>query len=294
MHPLLKDLDVFVAAASCKSFSKAAEQLDMYVSTLSRRIAALENAMGVSLFLRNTRNMELTESGRELLERSESILAEADSAWEAVVQSRNKTAGLVRISMCEDTYHGLLCGILSSFAREWPDIRLCIHFNEHPVDLLNDSYDIDFRVTPLQDSGLKARKFWTIDPGLYASPALLESYPTPETPQELANMPCIVLERVGRIWPLTHEREQQTVHIRPAYTFSSITLCREFALAGQGVLLMQKSMAARDEKNGRLVRLLPEWNGPGHDIYIVMASGQIPKRIRVFVDYMVEAVAELS
>ena len=77
--------------------------------------------------------MELTESGRELLERSESILAEADSAWEAVVQNMNKTAGLVRVSMCEDTYHGLLCGILSSFAREWPDIRLSIHFILHVI-----------------------------------------------------------------------------------------------------------------------------------------------------------------
>ena len=293
MRPLLRDLPLFAAVASCKSFSKAAEQLDMYVSTLSRRIAILEKEMGVPLFLRNTRTMELTESGKVLLERSEYILAEAESAWEAVVRNMTRPAGLVRVSMSEDTYHGLLRGLLSDFAKEWPEIRLCIHFNERHVDLLTEPYDVDLRETPFPDSELKARKIWTIDPGVYAAPTLLESYPVPEVPQDLLRMPCIALERIGTLWPLTRGEEKEVVHVRPAHSFTSIALCREFALAGRGVLLLQKSMAAQDEKNGALVRLLPEWSGPCHDIYVVMHGGQLPRRTRVFVDYLVEAVAAL-
>lgn len=293
MRPLLRDLDLFAAVALCKSFSKAAEQLDMYVSTLSRRIAVLEKEMGVSLFLRNTRNMELTESGKVLLERSEFILAEAESAWEAVVQNMTRPAGLVRVSMSEDAYHGLLRGVLSAFAGEWPDIRLSVHFNERPVDFLTEPYDIDLRESPLVESGLSARKLLTIDPGIYASPALLKRCPMPQTPQDILGMPSIVLERIGNIWPLSRGNERQTLHIRPAYSFSSITMCREFALAGRGVFLFRKDSAALDESGGRLVRLLPEWSGPVHKLYIVMPGGQLPRRISVFVDYLVKAVAEM-
>lgn len=288
MNPLFRDMPLFVEVARNKSFSRAAARLDMYTSTLSRRIAALEKEVGVPLFLRTTRNVELTTGGKLLLERCEFLLAEADYALESVVGNMTRPAGPVRVSLFEYSYHAVLKGVFTGFAAKWPDVQLSVTFNDRPVDLLSEPYDVDFRVGPLPDSTLVARRVLTVEPQIFASPALLERYPMPEKPEDLATMPCLVLNRIGSAWRLHRGREQVVCSVRPRHVFSSISLCQEFVLAGQGVALLRKHLAVEDVKAGRLVRLLPEWTGTRHELFMVRAPGQPPKRVQVFMDYMGE------
>ena len=293
MNPLLRDMPLFVEVARLKSFTLAAEKLDMYVSTLSRRIAALEKEMGVPLFLRNTRNVELTTGGNLLLERCEFILEETDNAWEAVVGNMTAPSGPVRVSMYEYTYHAMLKGVFSDFVTKWPGIQLSINFNERSVDLFTEPYDVDFRSGPLADSSLMARKILTIEPRLYASPTFLERYPAPLHPRDLTAAPCICLTRIGNVWTLHKGKERVDVALRPAYSFGSISLCYEFALAGHGVAMLRKHLAENDVQEGRLVRILPGWTGVLHDVFMVTAPGQTPRRIKVFVDYMMDFFARV-
>ena len=291
MSTLLRDMPLFVEVAKQKSFSKAAENLDMYVSTLSRRIAGLENDLGVPLFLRSTRTVELTESGKTLFERCEYILMETDNAREAVVGNMTGLAGPVRLSIPEYLYHALLHGVFSRFAAIWPDIRLSVNFNEDPVDLMTQPYDIDFRAGPLEDSTLKARKMLRIEPCMYASPKLFESYPLPEKPGDLRFVPCICFSRIGPVWAMEKGRRRVSVPVKVTHTFGSIFLCYEFALAGHGVAMVRKHLGAEDEKNGKLIRVLPEWSGPCHDMFLVTAGGQTPRRVKVFVDFLADHFA---
>jgi DNA-binding transcriptional LysR family regulator len=294
MNTLLRDMPIFVEVAKMKSFTKAAEALNLGISTLSRRISLLEKNLGAALFSRNTRNVELTASGKILLERCEFILAEAENACESINLNMREPVGELRISMYDDVYYGVLRGVLSQFASQWPGIGLKIDFSTRPVDLRTEPYDLVFRIGPLQDSTLMARKIFTIDPGIYASQKLLQAYALPGKPEDLSRMPCICLGRIGNIWELHNGKKTVSVAVRPAFTFSSISLCREFALDGHGVTMMRKLLAFPDKERGDLVRLLPEWSGAKHDLFALMNPGQTPKRVRVFVDYLINYFASVS
>jgi DNA-binding transcriptional LysR family regulator len=149
-----------------------------------------------------------------------------------------------------------------------------------------DPYDAAFLIEQSIAPPLVARRLFTIEPFLYASPELLKRCQIPVDPQDLHNLPCIALERLGKHWVLIREGRQVMLEIQPAYTFSSVELCREFALAGLGITMLRRQLAADDEKTGKLVRVLPEWMGLKHDLKLVTAPGQLPGRVRLFVEHM--------
>ena len=128
MEQFLKEMPLFVEVARHKSFTLAAEVLEMPVSTLSRRVAALEKKLGVPLLYRNSRNVELTESGKIFYERCDFIVSDAKAACEAVTQNMSKPSGWVRFSIPGDVYMSFFEDALSSFAKAWPDIHLGIYF----------------------------------------------------------------------------------------------------------------------------------------------------------------------
>lgn len=294
MHDFLRDIPLFVAIARLKSFTQAAEYLGVGISTLSRRISQLEQALGVPVLYRNTRKVELTEVGKALLERCEFILTETDSAWESIVHNMNKTSGQVRISMPEDCYHSLLKGALSAFASAWPEIQLRVDFSEQSVDLLSEPYDIFIRLGLVADTSCIVRKMFTVAPVLYAAQSIVDKYGAPEKPEDILSIPCISLVRTGNSWVFCKDAVQTTVLVSAAHTFSSILLCHEFALAGHGLTMLRKHIAAQDEQEGKLIHLLPDWCGMPHNLYIVTVKRQIPKRVRLLIDFLMEYCSKMQ
>jgi DNA-binding transcriptional LysR family regulator len=288
MYAFLNDMPLFAEVARQKSFSRAAEVLEIGSSTLSRRIKLLEKRMGMPLFYRTTRTVELTVTGATLLEHCEFILAETGNAYEAVVKNMQKPAGLIRVCTFADSYHNLFSGIFSSFVSQWPEIQMNISFVENQIDLFTAPYDVAFLIGPLMNSDLVARKIFTIVPSLYASPKLFERYPFPKVPDDLHVLPCIALERLSNTWVLTKGKKETSLTIRPRFTFSSTALCREFTLAGHGVALLRTDMSAPDEESGTLIHILPDWKGPVHDVYMVTGPGQLSRRMRLFIDYIMQ------
>lgn len=288
----LNDVPLLVEVARQKSFTKAAEVLGMGVSTLSRRIKLLEERMGVLLFYRDTRNVEPTDNGAYLLDRCGFVLDEVHNAYDSVMMNMQKPSGLIRICMFLDLYDDRpFKDALLDFAAMWPDIQIDLTFVEHPVDMRTDPYDVAFLIGPSIAPSMVVRKLLTIEPFLYASPRLLERYFMPEEPADLLGLPCIVLQRFGNHWPMHDGKRQVTVEVQPRYSFGSVELCREFALAGHGVALLRKEKAEPDEKAGRLVRLLPGWSGGFvHDVYLVTGSNQLPQRVRLFVDHVLSCL----
>ncbi|WP_338669815.1 LysR family transcriptional regulator [Pseudodesulfovibrio methanolicus] len=288
----LNDVPLLVEVARQKSFTKAAEVLGMGVSTLSRRIKLLEERMGVLLFYRDTRNVEPTDNGAYLLDRCGFALDEVHNAYDAVMMNMQKPSGLIRICMFLDLYDDRhFKDALLDFAATWPDIQIDLTIVEHPVDMRTDPYDVAFLIGPSIAPSLVARKLLTIEPFLYASPRLLERYPMPQEPGDLHGLPCIVLQRFGNRWPMHDGKRQVTVEVQPRYSFGSVEMCREFALAGHGVALLKKEKAEPDETAGRLVRVLPGWSGGFvHDVYLVTGSNQLPQRVRLFVDHVLPSL----
>jgi len=288
MNPLLPDIPLFVEVAKHKSFSKAAEALDLGVATVSRRIRLLENKLGHPLFVRDTHSVKITDAGGLLLEHCKYVLSTADNALESFSRNLHHPTGWVRVNMYADVYHDLLQGVLSAFLDAWPGIQLSVLFSEDAPGSLSESYDVLLRQGPLPDSSLVAKKLFTLRPAVYASPKLLKKYPVPATPQDLCNMPCIALSRFGRVWELRQGEKISVVYTSPKFTVSSALLVQEFVLGGHGVGLLREDVVASHEESGQLVRLLPQWKGPEHDLFIIVGGSQVPRRVQVFVDYMLK------
>ncbi len=287
MQDFFNDIPLLVEVARQKSFTKASEILGIGTSTLSRRIKKLEERMGAVLFYRDTRNVELTDNGQILLDRCEFILEETQRTYDAVVNNMKNPSGLIRICMFRDLYDRNMKKALLCFADNYPDIRIDLTCVEHPVDLRTEPYDAAFLIGPSIAPPLIARKLMRIEPFLFASPELFKRYPMPVTPEDLHHVPCIALERFGNRWPMFDGKRQVSIQIQPKYTFSSVEICRDFALAGHGLTLIRWQEADQYEKEGRLIKVLPEWSGGfEHDVHVVTGSPQLTQRLRLFLDHI--------
>lgn len=294
MNRLLRDMPLFVEVARKKSFTQAAETLDVPVSTLSRRIAQMEKTLGAPLLLRNSRNVELTDSGRILYERCDGILSDAFDAVEAALQNMQTATGKVRFSVPGDIFHNYLVDALCEFAHTWPEIQLHIHFSERWVDLINEPFDLELRLGDLPDSNLLARKLGTGRPFLYAAPALLERYPEPKEPADLAKIPCLNVSGQGHEWTLSKGKKKQTVAVKVAHMVNSMSGCLRLAVGGLGVSMLPPPSAERYEASGELVRVLEGWDLPAGSAYLVMASRQVPYRVRLLIEHLVKHFGEIQ
>lgn len=296
MKTLFQYLPLFVTVAKHKSLTKAAEELDMPLSTVSRRIIALEKELGTPLFHRSARKIELTDSGSLLFQRCRSIVTDTENAFEDFASHQANPSGDVRISMPADIYFEHLTGVFSAFAHKWPDIRLHIHLNPRWVDLYTEPYDIDLRAGPLPDSDLKVRKLTTLRPKLYAAPSLLQKHPAPQTPEDLATMPCVVLAQHSREpWPLKSGSKKASITPRIAHIVNAPSVALDFVLAGHGVTWLSPTMVKRYVRTGELVHILTDWIPQEViNLSLVITSNNVAKRVRLLVDHLVAHFASLK
>ena len=287
MENLLRDLPLFVEVAKSKSFTLAAEALEMPISTLSRRIANLEKNLGVPLFHRNSRKVELTSDGKIFFERCDFIVSDAKDACEAITQNMHQPSGWVRFSIPADVYMSFFEQPLVEFARQWPDIHLDIHFTDHFVDLLTEPYALNLRIGELPDSNLKVRRIGSGRPWLVAAPALLERYSQPIQPKDLAEIPSIAPFHRRKFWELSNKQgEIVSVKIKAVHYFNSMKATEVFILEGLGIGILPREICLQHIKNGRLTRLLPDWQLPPINAYLVMPNGTVPLRVRLLIDHL--------
>lgn len=295
MDALLRGLPYFLEVARQESFSRASEALDVPLPSVSRRIAALEKQLGVRLLHRTTRSVSLTESGKIFYEGCDYILSELDMLRDRVIQNETGAAGRLRISVPADIYFQFLQGVFGDFTRLHPGIELQVLFTTRWVDLYKDPFDLEIRVGPLPDSDLKVRTLATMRTNIHASTELLQHHPMPQTPRDLEKFPFIWLYQIEHTrLDLQRGEKTEAVIVRPAHLVSNIGLSLELMLAGQGVSLLQEGMAEPFVREGRIVRLLPEWHTPPVNISAVMATARVPQRIRIFIDYLAAHFARIG
>jgi DNA-binding transcriptional LysR family regulator len=290
---LLREIPVFMEVARQKGFTRAADILDMPLSTVSRRIAELEKELGIPLFFRNSRKVELTESGRLFFKHCETIVTEANAAIGALENNLKRPHGSIRLVLPSEVYYEFLNGKLGCFAAKWPSIDLHIYISNRWVDLHFDDYDLNIRSGHLPDSDLKIRKLFTLQPALYASKKLFTAYRIPYTPDDIATLPCIVRFQDGNEWILHKDLYREAVTIQSRYFVDSNSVALDLALSGVGVACLIPAQVHQYEISGELIRLLPEWRHASVDLSVVMANTLLPQRIRLFVDYLVDCFSSL-
>lgn len=288
---LLRDMALFVQVGEMKSFSRAAEALDMAASSLSQRIAALEKAVGLRLLNRSTRKVELTADGADYLERCRRIVDAARTAHEELGENAGAPRGLLRVSL--PTFFGLavLGPVLADFARRYPEIRIDFDLSPQRADLVAEGVDVAIRAGALPDSALVARRICSLPRGLYAAPDYLARAGRPAQPEALARHECIV-GTGGARWQFAREGKTVDVAVRGRYSANNAPMNRELALRGLGIAVLPRRIVQAELRAGALRQVLAAWRVPPVEISAVTSSRLLPARTRVFLDVLTQALAE--
>lgn len=301
---LLANMELFVAVAKAKGFRRAAEQLDMPNSTLSRRIAELERLVGVRLFHRSTRKVELTEAGQAYFRRCEGIVAEAHLAHESLTALAEGPSGMLRVSMPVDLAIDYLAPAIKVFGERYPQIEFEFDLTSRRVDLVADGFDCAIRMgePPPTPSTLIARRVGLLPRYLCASPAYLKDAPPLRHPRDLLRHQCLIMAatRQHTEWTLLSEAkagadgETVTVPVSGRYTMNNVGLAKQMALLGMGVAVSAGGETARDWAEGPLRRVLPDWRCAPIPVYAIIESRLIPARVRLFIEHISASLAAPS
>lgn len=288
---VFRNMHLFVEVAKASSFRRAAEVLGLPNSTVSRRIAELEREVGLRLFNRSTRRVELTEGGRLYVENCKRIIQEAELARQELIDLQTQPSGVIRASMPVDFSVIYLSPLLADFSRSYPGIRFNLDLTPNQVDLMGDPVDVAIRMGPPKDQNLIARPIARLRTVLVASPEYLARRGIPAQPQDLLAHECLRMKDAP--WTLIHrDGGSQTVEVSGQFVANNRGMLQQLALGGQGIVQSADSWVQADLAAQRLVRVLPDWAPPVVEAYALTATRLLPAKVRVFIDFLVAQMAQ--
>ncbi|MCY1034269.1 LysR family transcriptional regulator [Corallococcus sp. BB11-1] len=286
---------LFTEVVTTGGITSAAERLGLRKSTVSRRLAALEERLGSRLLERNTRRLRLTEAGREYHAHCARLVAEAREVNAALSESRGTPQGTLRIATLS-LLGELLTPVIAELLLRQPRLRVEVSLAQTHVDLVAEEYDLALRTGPLADSSLVARKLGRVRTGCYASPAYLSRHGTPQSPEELRAHECVLLAEPGtdEVWFFGEARTARTVPVTGRLRVPSVRAGQAAARAGLGIVRLPASLVADDVRAGLLVPVLASDTPPGLPIFAVYPSSrQLPLKVRAFLALLSERSAAL-
>ncbi|SFD10731.1 LysR family transcriptional regulator [Massilia yuzhufengensis] len=288
------DLLLFARIVEAGSFSRAAERVQLPKSTVSRRIALLEQRLGERLLQRTTRKLMVTEFGASLLEHARRVVEEVEAAGALAQHRQGEPSGKLRMSVPGDFAHSGLHDVIARFIARYPQVSVEIDLSPRRVDLIAENFDIAIRMGDLpDDASLNARPINLETFGLYASPAYLARHGLPEHPDELLthhDLLCILSRTGGPApWVLSRGKTRWARELNAKLTANSPGLLARIASHGAGIAISSQTFAAPYLLAGELVRVLPEWELPSASGWAVFPGRRLmPAKTRAFLDLMGE------
>ncbi|MFA3920687.1 LysR family transcriptional regulator [Ruegeria hyattellae] len=285
----------FVRVAQAQSFQEAAKLEGITQSAVSKRVAALEDYLGVQLLRRNQRNVTLTTLGQTHYDDCISLLADLDAAETRIRTDARTPAGVVRVSMSPVLSRLIVAPLITEFAQEYPRIEVVSFLTEAHVDIVGQGIDLALRARHLEDSALVARRISSNPLTLAAAPSYLEAAPRLEKPEDLSKHRCLTFNRMKTLhsWRFTKGRRVREVTIQGQLTADQGDTLAEYAAAGAGVVLMPEWVLSDHLASGRLVRLLQDWLPPNIPLHLVMVRGSnVPLRVRLLSDFIRRSVRQ--
>jgi DNA-binding transcriptional LysR family regulator len=286
------DLILFAQVMNAGSFSRAAERIGLPKSTLSRRITLLESKLGERLLTRSTRRLAITEFGEQILDHAKRLLDETEAASAMALHRQGTPRGLLRVSLPPDFAELDLTPLLLQYASSYPEVRLELDLSPRRVDLLAERFDLAVRAASRlpDDSSLVARQLCDLQNGLYASPAYLARYGTPEQPGDLHHHICLgMISGTGEAlpWQLACGNDHWEGMPNSPLAANSRGLQRDLAAHGLGIVGLAERFAGKWVEQGLLRRVLPEWILPTVTIWCVTPGRRLlPARTTAFIELL--------
>lgn len=284
---------VFVQVAETRSFAAAGRLLGVSASAVGKRVARLEDKLGVRLFHRSTRSITLTAEGVLFLERCRRVLLEIEAAEQELSQASRAPRGRLKVSL--PLVSGLVLPVLGEFMRSYPEIRLDLDFTDQIVDVIEEGFDAVVRTGEPTDSRLTARRLGGFRSLLVASPDYLARYGTPQAPADLLQHRCLHYRfpRSGKLepWALRLEPGEPPLQLPTAMVCNNLETRVCFALQGLGIAYLPDFSIHEPLADGRLQTVLADYVSRAGVFHVLWpASKQLSPKVRALVDFLCERV----
>ncbi len=281
----LDNVLVFVRVAEFSSISKAARSLDMPVSTVSRKLRALESDLGVVLVRRTTRRIILTSQGRDYFTHCVEPLRMLQEAEHALTQTQRKLEGTLAISVPMILSQGPFIDFLSRFSKEHSGIRIDLYITNAYLNLVAENIDVAIRFGHLQDSSVVAVKIGNSVRHVVATEDYLRGRKLPAEPEDLRAHDCVMFnaKNYAADWDLVSGRKRIRVQVTGSISSRDCQSAAAFVLRGHGVGLLETAYSDPALARGDLVRLLPRWTSPEIPVFAVYPTRKfLPPRMSAF------------
>ena len=283
------ELAFFVLLAKKGSLSATARELDITPPAVTKRLAQMEQRLGVRLVNRTTRTLSLTNEGEMYLAQATAILGAIRDMEESVASSRTAPKGLLRINATLGFGRTTIAPLVSVFAKRCPEL---LQLTDRPINLVEEAFDLGIRFGELPDTRLSARKIMSNRRFLCASPVYLKKFGQPQTPADLAHHQCIVHRQnddAHGVWRLTRNRRTETIKVNGALSSNDGDVVLGWALDGHGILLRSEWDAAKYLASGRLRAVLLDYKVAAADLFAYYPSREhMPAKVRAFIDFLVD------
>jgi len=292
----LGGLDIFCKAAELKGFTAAAQSLGITPAAVSRSVLSLERRMGVQLFARTTRKIQLTEAGRDFHGQCRQALEQIADAARAATSHQHRVSGTVRVSVPATYAYYKLLPVLPHFLATYPQVQVDVRISGRPVDFMDGNLDLAILLGAQRDSRLIARPLEYCELGVFGHPDYLALRGVPRTVAELSGHDCIsfVMTGTGRKIPwffcVDGDSVEQTPNGSVCLREDPLAMVR-LAASGAGLCQTFQYIAADDVAKGRLVEVLVDSRGrPRPYVLTYPQNPHLPRRIRAFIDFLVDTL----
>ncbi|WP_343573211.1 MULTISPECIES: LysR family transcriptional regulator [Pseudomonas] len=290
----LGSIELFCLAAETGSFTAAANEAGITPAAVSRSVARLEERLGVRLFVRTTRQMRLTEGGRNYFEQCRQALGQLVDAEREVTGGQSVPSGRLRISVPTPYAHYRLLPLLPEFRRRYPQVTVDIHVSNRNIDFADEGYDLAVRGREPADSSLVARRLEDAELVVVGTPEYLQRTGVPQAPDDLAGHDCIQydLPSTGRRVPWSFRVNGRAVEVETA---GNCTVLEDYLATatlvkhGGGLMQAYRFTVQAELAAGELVEVLRDYGGTTRPFLLIYPHARhVPSRVRAFIEFMLE------
>ncbi len=284
-------MQVFVRVVETGSLSAAGRALGLAPSSVSRRIAELEDMLGIRLLQRTTRKLSLTEAGETYYERSRDIVQSVDEANLAVTEKRAGPSGVLRVTVPASVARLHIAPAVAAFQGQYPAVRVAMSVTDRMVDIIGEGLDVAIRIGQLDDSSLIARKVGEARRLVCAGPSYLKRAGRPKRPEDLTEHACLTFRSHPgtNLWRFGDGEAATEVRATGPFFADDGEALVAAACAGLGLVLLPEWLVGGEISRGRLVEVLSGFppDPASTPLYAIYPPGPyVAPKVRAFIDFL--------
>lgn len=287
--PKLSDLRLFALVVKHASFVSAAKALNLAQTTVSKRVAALEDALGVQLLIRTTRTVKVTDEGLKVFHWAQKILSTVNDMHEEMAGDQGELKGPIRISASSRLGRDYVAPALSKLKRRFPAIDVWLEIMDRRVDLMGEDFHLDVRTGNAEDPNVIGHRIVKSSRILCASPQYLKKNGTPQSIAELTKHQCVLFrdrnEPFG-VWRLKGAKGYEEVQVTGELASNDNDVVLNWACEGHGIMIATDWFLAKSIDDGKLVRVLSGWHQPVDVWAISSQRTNQSAKVRLCIEYL--------